>query len=92
MAAAEDSASTRMEKHVFPAYRQLNGGRHYYRITTEDRFDELQRVGDRWVLHEVHAAMYPERVRIQEMLLPMPPFEPLDEADWAAAHARATGG
>lgn len=80
-----------MDKQVFPVYRKLAGGRHYYHILAEDRFDELQRVGSHWVLHEVHAAAYPERVRVQEMLASMAPFEPADEVEWRQALVRVTG-
>lgn len=77
-----------MDKHVFPVYRKLVGGGHYYRIRGEDRFDELQRVGDRWLLHEVSAKAYPERLRVHEMLAPLPPFERSDEAEWIRVLAR----
>lgn len=66
----------------FPAYRRLKGGGHYYRITAADRFEELQRMGTRWILHEVHATIYPERLRVQEMLAFEGPFEPLAEHEW----------
>jgi hypothetical protein len=42
--------------------------RHYYLIRSPLAFVELQRVGRRWVRHEVEAKVYPERVRIADML------------------------
>lgn len=52
----------------FPIYCKLQGGGHLYRIESDDRFTELQRVGSRWVKHKVVASMYPEMVRIAEMI------------------------
>ena len=52
----------------FPIFRQLLGGAHYYRIESQDRFTELQRIGARWVIHEVRAHAYPEKVRVHEMI------------------------
>jgi len=40
----------------------------FYRMEAEDRFTELQRLGSRWLIHEVKDAPYPERVRIMEMV------------------------
>lgn len=72
-----------------PVHRQLQGGRHYYRITADDRFEELQRIGGRWVLHEVQVKAYPEMVRLREMLEATPPFAPLDALEWSIAYEAA---
>lgn len=52
----------------WPQYRRTVSGSNHYRIEAEDRFTELQRLGKRWIVHEVRNAPYPERLRIQEML------------------------
>jgi len=51
-----------------PHYRRTASGSNRYRIEGDDRFTELQRLGGRWLVHRVHDAPYPERVRIAEML------------------------
>lgn len=76
-----------MEHSALPAYRQLRGGAHYYRILAEDHFEELQRIGSRWLLHEVRATAYPERLRVHEMLACTTPFEELGETEWSRAFA-----
>lgn len=76
-----------MEHDVWPVYRQLMGGAHYYRIVALDRFQELQRIGSRWVLHEVSATAYPERVRVYEMLDLVEPYRALEEGEWQRAEA-----
>lgn len=72
-----------MEEHSFPAFRRLHGGLHLYHIHAVDRFEELQRIGGRWVLHRVDARTYPERLRVQDMLSCSAPFEVISEAEWA---------
>ena len=76
-----------MDNEIWPVYRQLVGGSHYYRIQALDRFQELQRIGSRWVLHEVSATAYPERVRVYDMLNLNSPYVPLKEQDWQRAEA-----
>ena len=52
----------------WPQYRRTVSGSNHYRIEAEDRFTELQRLGKRWIVHEVRRAPCPERVRNHEML------------------------
>ncbi|MFN6114996.1 MAG: hypothetical protein ACK46G_07760 [Flavobacteriales bacterium] len=66
--AEDNGAGPDLAEAAWPQYRRMADGRHYYRIEGPDRFTELQRVGSRWLLHAVHATMYPEMLRIQEML------------------------
>ncbi len=89
---AEDSVGMLKELEVFPIYRRLRGGQHLYRISASDRFEELQRIGARWVLHRVQATAYPELLRIHEMRSETGPFECSDEAEWAAALVDVEGG
>ncbi len=52
----------------FPIFRRTADDKHFYCIEAEDRFIELQRIGSRAVLHRVQASLYPERLRIHEMI------------------------
>jgi hypothetical protein len=52
----------------FPVYRRTSDGLHHYRILAADRFEEVQRIGRRYVFHDVLATAYPERVRVAEMI------------------------
>ncbi len=47
-----------------PFHRKLANGTHLYRVHSLERFTELQRVGKRWVVHEVRARSYPELLLI----------------------------
>jgi len=78
------AAEDRISHPVYPAYRRMVGGGHYYRIDGPRDFVELQRVGGRLVRHAVNQAPYPEQIRIAEMLACADGrFEPLDEGVWA---------
>lgn len=52
----------------FPQYRKLSNDRSFYRINSDDSFDELQIMGERVFLHRIQAEKYPEKLRIMEML------------------------
>ena len=83
---AEDNGASHEPVEIeWPQYRRMTDGRHYYRIEGPDRFTELQRVGSRWLSHTVKATMYPEKVRIQEMLAGGDGvYEVIGQADWEA--------
>lgn len=71
--------------HEFPILRRTADGRHLYRIDGMERFTELQRIGKQWVLHEVKADAYPEKVRIMEMIHGDDGrYIPLEEGEWDA--------
>lgn len=52
----------------FPVYRRTADGRHYYHIVAADLFMEIQLIGSKAILHRIHAALYPERLRVQDMI------------------------
>ncbi len=52
----------------FPVYRRTADGRHYYHIVAADLFMEIQLIGSKAVLHRIDAALYPERLRVQDMV------------------------
>jgi hypothetical protein len=52
----------------FPQYRKLSNDRSFYRINSNDSFDELQVMGEHVFLHCIQADKYPEKLRIMEML------------------------
>ncbi len=51
----------------YPIYRKSLSGKSYYRIESVSIFLELQQLGTRWLQHEVHAKILPERVLIEDM-------------------------
>lgn len=87
MAAREDSRTEPEGSDGFPVYRQLAGGGHFYRIDSPDAFQELQRIGSRLAHHAVHAAAYPEKLRIAEMIACAEGrYAPFDSAEWEALY------
>ncbi len=67
----------------------LPGGERYYAIRSPRAFTELQRIGLRWLRYEVEATVYPELVRIQEMLACTEPYQVCTHAEWAQKEAQA---
>ena len=53
---------------IFPVYRILADGRHFYRIESPLLFTEIQLIGSRAVAHRVEAKAYPEQLRVQDMI------------------------
>lgn len=57
-----------MERFVAPVHRRSRNGLSVYRILSPAEFIEVQRIGTRYVVHHVVASIYPERLRIAELL------------------------
>lgn len=57
-----------MPQSVFPLYRQSANGSHWYRIESEASFTEVQRVGRHYVAHRLEAKIYPDRLRVAELI------------------------
>ena len=46
----------------------LMDGRHFYKIEDDQRFIEIQIIGNRRTVHEITASAYPEKLRVQQMI------------------------
>ena len=57
-----------MDEPRFPLYRRSSNGLNWYRIESMTEFTEVQRVGSRYVAHHVKALIYPEKVRVMELI------------------------
>ncbi|MBK9420641.1 MAG: hypothetical protein IPN44_06265 [Flavobacteriales bacterium] len=57
-----------MHDQQFPLYRCSANGLNWYRIASFAEFTEVQRVGNRYILHRIKAETYPEKVRIMELV------------------------
>jgi hypothetical protein len=58
-----------MEEPAFPAFRELGNGLSRYRIDSATAMVEVQRIGRRYMVHRLEASTYPERLRINELLM-----------------------
>lgn len=74
---------------AWPQYRKLPGGDRCYAIHSPRTFTELQRIGTRWLRYEVEATVYPEMLRIQEMLACSDPYQICDPSEWGWKEAQA---
>lgn len=57
-----------MNETTFPIYCEINGGASFYVIHSNERLTEYQRLGSRYLKHELHAKILPERVLISDMI------------------------
>jgi len=68
---------------VFPQYRKLNNGKAYYKIVSENEFEELQIMGSKIIYHKFKVEQYPDLLRIKDMLeLHEGLFELTSEDNW----------
>ena len=56
------------DKWQFPQYRKYVAIDNWYSIHSLDAFTEIKRMGDRYLKHEVKASIYPEKLRVLDML------------------------
>lgn len=53
---------------MFPIYRKYIGLNVWFKIIDARNFVEVKQIGQKFVLHELHAEQYPEILRIQDMI------------------------
>ena len=52
----------------FPQYRKYKNIETYFKIISENKFEELSLFGNKFVKHSIEAKKYPEMLRIKDML------------------------
>jgi len=52
----------------FPQFRKLANNQSYYQIDSPENVIEIQKLGERWTLHQLHAKILPERLHISDIL------------------------
>ena len=57
-----------MSNTPFPVHLRMIAGNSVYRILSETAFVEVQRIGQRYVVYDIVARTWPERLRIADML------------------------
>ena len=60
---------------MYPKYRKLSNHKSFYKIQSENSFEELQLIGTSVIRMTVNATKYPEIIRIKDMIDCKPPFE-----------------
>ena len=53
---------------TFPQYRKNQNGKHFYKINSEIDFEEIQIIGEKYIIMKTLAKIYPDKIRVQEML------------------------
>jgi len=69
---------------VYPIYRKLSNDKSFYRILSENEFEEIQCIGSTRIKTHIKAEKYPEILRIKEMVSCNVPFEQISEEEYYA--------
>ncbi|MGB1507595.1 MAG: hypothetical protein ACPG9L_02785 [Crocinitomicaceae bacterium] len=67
---------------MYPEYRKLSNNKSFYKIHSENSFEELQLIGTSVMRMTVNATKYPEIIRIKDMIDYKPPFEMSTEEEF----------
>ncbi|MFO0361044.1 MAG: hypothetical protein ACK500_04395 [Flavobacteriales bacterium] len=52
----------------FPQFRRWSNGKNYYHLISPEEMIEIQVIGGYWTEHHIHAAQYPEKLHIRDLL------------------------
>ncbi len=53
---------------MYPAFRKYKNSNTYFKIISQNRFEEITFIGDKAFVYVIEAKQYPEFLRIQDML------------------------
>jgi hypothetical protein len=67
---------------TFPIYRKLSNEKSYYKIVSAESFIELQKIGTKTRRHTIIAQQFPEKLRIQDMILLVDGFLSSNETEF----------
>ena len=67
---------------MYPEYRKLSNNKSFYKIHSENSFEELQLLGSSVMRMTINATKYPEIIRIKNMIDCKPPFEMSTEEEF----------
>lgn len=70
----------------FPAYRKIEHADVYYKIIDGNSFVELKKMGKYYFEEEFIAQIYPDKLRIQEMLMEEKPFQKISQLEYESIH------
>jgi hypothetical protein len=57
-----------VEDRQFPLYRKYANEQRYYKIMSLTEFEEIQRIGKRFITHQHKAIQYPEKLFILDLI------------------------
>lgn len=52
----------------FPVFLKFNNDKHFFKILSHTEFEEITVIGDKYDIFLFKAEIYPDKVRIQDML------------------------
>lgn len=52
----------------FPLFRKSSNAKSFYKIESLNKLEELQIIGNKYIIHNLNAALYPEKLFIHELI------------------------
>jgi hypothetical protein len=53
---------------MYPLYRKYSNNKNYFKIISQDEFEEIQVMGNKYSLHKFKASILPDRNFINDMI------------------------
>ena len=75
------------DSYSFPLYRKMEGRNVWYRITSLNSFEEIQQMGERYLFYTITAHVYPEKLRILDMIRCETPFIDISSSEYEMRNA-----
>jgi hypothetical protein len=57
-----------MKTNIFPTYRKYKNNKHFFKIYSENEFDEISFIGTKTIITKHHAKILPDRNFIYDLL------------------------
>lgn len=79
-----------MDEIIFPQYRRYLNGAAYFRIDSPVSFEEIRKMGSRWLLHVYTVKILPDRNLVYDLLNDYRSFaEEIGAGEYEAVRAKA---
>ncbi|HTL82418.1 MAG TPA: hypothetical protein VL651_11980 [Bacteroidia bacterium] len=76
----------------FPQFRKYPNGLSFFRINSPDSFEELKRMGEKWMIETYEVKILPDRNFVNDLLTKCPDFAVcIEEKEYLEMRGKATG-
>lgn len=57
-----------LQNHMFPQYRKYKNNKHFFKILSQEAFEEISFIGSKMIVHTTIAKILPDRNFIDDLL------------------------
>ncbi|HLG02396.1 MAG TPA: hypothetical protein VI731_02295 [Bacteroidia bacterium] len=77
----------------FPQYRRYKSGSSFFKITSIINFEEVRKIGDKWVIESYEARILPDYHLLNDLIYSYADFaEEISEEEYLEVRNKALGG